>query len=622
MADAAHRAWLGCWLVAGLLVTIAPVRAVAAPSIDWRVENPFRLFLDPKHTDVHRAELGRMALDERLRPVLGVERRLAERNPHGWAEATVKSTCWSEARQRYECPASAYVNPTSHRVVVRLVNNANPDATCRWISTSLAATPMQRAERSIASCGQAMTIEVPYATGAHVEVSADGRRLASADIRVRDILIVGIGDSFAAGDGNPDIPVRFNDRRGMAYKGDARHRLSGFPARVGGWSAIRDPEFTRNGPVWLSAPCHRSLYGHQLRAALQLAVEDPHRAVTFASFACWGSEIVNGLLLPQTPTSLVPELPRASQLSAVAQLQCGEASVDSREWSNAFDASGKLPQLNGYQALQCPKRIARPIDLLLITAGGNDVGFAQLVANAILSDDTPMRRLGGLLGQVISAPEALHSVQSVAARLRMLNRAIRLILHVPWNESDRIVLTSYPSLALHGADAKTCPSSRQGMTLAPGFALDQQRARESELVGQALHGAMQRSAKENGWTFVDAHRRDFEGRGLCAGTIGSLASPADDVRLPRLVDGAWRPYPPSQWQPYAPRQRWIRTPNDGFLTVNFHVGRIDAAPINLVLAGTYSGAFHPTAEGQAAIADAVVDKGRAVLERYARQRHR
>ena len=36
----------------------------------------------------------------------------------------------------------------------------------------------------------------------------------------------------------------------------------------------------------------------------------------------------------------------------------------------------------------------------------------------------------------------------------------------------------------------------------------------------------------------------------------------------------------------------------------------------LVLAATYSGAFHPTAEGQAAIADAVVHKARGVLAKY------
>jgi hypothetical protein len=36
----------------------------------------------------------------------------------------------------------------------------------------------------------------------------------------------------------------------------------------------------------------------------------------------------------------------------------------------------------------------------------------------------------------------------------------------------------------------------------------------------------------------------------------------------------------------------------------------------VLIASTYSGAFHPTAEGQAVIADGVVAKARAILERY------
>ncbi len=39
--------------------------------------------------------------------------------------------------------------------------------------------------------------------------------------------------------------------------------------------------------------------------------------------------------------------------------------------------------------------------------------------------------------------------------------------------------------------------------------------------------------------------------------------------------------------------------------------------VQLLLASTYSGAFHPTAEGHAAIADAVVEKARDVLARRA-----
>jgi hypothetical protein len=158
------------------------------------------------------------------------------------------------------------------------------------------------------------------------------------------------------------------------------------------------------------------------------------------------------------------------------------------------------------------------------------------------------------------------------------------------------------------------------MTVIPGFELDQARARDSERVGDRLHAMMQSLARANGWTFADSHRALFRRHGLCAGTIGSLATPADDARLPRLVEGEWRPYPPSQWEPYTSRRRWVRTPNDGYMTVNFHVAKIAQAPVNLVLASSYSGAFHPTAEGQAAIADAVADRARRVIEKYRTER--
>ena len=63
------------------------------------------------------------------------------------------------------------------------------------------------------------------------------------------------------------------------------------------------------------------------------------------------------------------------------------------------------------------------------------------------------------------------------------------------------------------------------------------------------------------------------------------------------------------------------------MTGNFHVSKSllqkalktqTLSWMQLLLASVYSGAFHPTAEGQAAIADAVVDKARSVLAKYER----
>jgi hypothetical protein len=107
-----------------------------------------------------------------------------------------------------------------------------------------------------------------------------------------------------------------------------------------------------------------------------------------------------------------------------------------------------------------------------------------------------------------------------------------------------------------------------------------------------------------------------------------MPSTPDDLRLPRKRDGRWVPYNPADYRAYATRQRWFRTPNDAFMTGNFHVaGSVLQKVLKLeklswfqiLLASTYSGAFHPTAEGHAVIADTVADQARAVLARHGQQ---
>ena len=194
-------------------------------------------------------------------------------------------------------------------------------------------------------------------------------------------------------------------------------------------------------------------------------------------------------------------------------------------------------------------------------------------------------------------------------------------------ENDRVILTGYPPLAVL-ADGKTmCPDGQAGMTVLPDFKLSEAKAREGDVAAARLNTIMHDSARQHGWTFVDAHRQAFRGRGLCAGWSDAAFNSADDLRLPRMIDGKWQPYAPSEWHAYASRQRWFRTPNDAFMTGNFHVSaglmqkvlKLESVSfVQVLLAATYSGAFHPTAEGHAAIADAATDRARAVLAKYAR----
>jgi hypothetical protein len=606
-----------------------PQSALGPPEISWRLENPFRFFTDPKDTQVHRDTFLALADDEKADPILSAERALASREPEGWAEQMFNQTCWDSGKNRFNCPdKKAYINPESHKVVLE-IKGVDDSVRCTWL-TAPRGSKRSRGQVIKRPCSEPVTIDVPYPKGMGVKVEVGGAEVASTDIKVRDVLIAGMGDSFGSGEGNPDVAVRFSRERSVDYgKVEKRPELVGYPTRVGPWKQIGDSAFVDKGARWNDTACRRSLYSHQLRAALQLAVEDPHRAVTFVGVACSGGEVTFGLFLRYKGNEWVPNPPDLSQISALAVAQCGSRSPATKDYPEAYHMGGVIKELTGGLVLRrCDPNDARPIDLLFVSIGGNDIGFARLVANAVLADSSLVRSLGGWFGQVHGNDVSEQRLAAVDERYKSLNRAVHSILHVPWDQSDRVILTAYPPLALLDDGRKVCPDSTAGMDVFSEFALSQKSAGESSALADKLQRVMSQSAKLHNWSFADAHRKDFIGRGLCAGFTENAFSIADDLRMPRLVDGKWTPYNPADYQPYASRQRWFRTPNDAFMTANFHAAgnvlqkvlKFDSlSRFQVLLASTYSGAFHPNAEGQAAMADGVVLKARDVLRKYGQQ---
>lgn len=615
-----------------VLLSILPEPAMAEPRIVWEVENPFRFFLDPSDTEVHRATWVSLPAEQRANPVLSAERVLAERHPEGWAATMFDKTCWDDDHNRYACKDRPdYINPKSH--VIRASLQGLMDAQtvdCQWL-TAPRGKAGGRGKAVTLPCDTPVQLELPYPGGAWIKVEIGGQQVAEVAAEVQDLFIVGMGDSFASGEGNPDVPVRFSSDRTAEYGVAANNvPLDGYPARVGAWKTIGEKAFLQENARWLDQACHRSLYSHQLRAALQLAVEEPHRAVTYVGVACSGAETVFGLFLRYKGHEWVPNPPALSQISAVAQAQCDGREPRAYDLPEAYHMNEKLPELKGGLVLRkCDPGRARKIDLLLLSIGGNDIGFARLVANAVLSDKSMLRRLGGWFGQVHGFAEASLQMDALDDRLKAVNRAAHYILHIPWSESDRVVLTGYPPMALMEDGSSACPDSYAGMNVLPDFFLSEAKAREGNTAAERLNAVMDDSARQYSWSFVDAHRAAFRGRGLCSAfAVGAWTIP-DELRIPRKVTGVWEPYNPSDWRAYASRLRWFRTPNDAFMTGNFHVSESllqkalkteSLSWMQVLLASVYSGAFHPTAEGQAAIADAVVDRARGVLAKYEARR--
>ena len=599
--------------------------AMAEPAIAWRVDNPFRLFVDPADTEVHRATFNALSDEEKQAPVLSAEHALATRHPEGWAATMFRKMCWNDAKNRYICPdGTSYMNPTVHAVTLSLGGlEETGTVECTW--AILPKGPRAAKARTVRqACNEPLQAQIPYPAGAAVSVEVGGQKVAATDVEVRDLFVVGMGDSFGSGEGNPDQPVRFSRERAANY---GKNGLNGYPARVGDWKQVGDGSFLDENARWVDQACHRSLYSYQLRDALQLAVEDPHRAVTYVGEACSGAEVTAGLFLRYKGNEWVPNPPDLSQISFIAAAQCGKRDAPLQDLPEAYHMNGAVPELEGGLVLRkCAPQNSRKIDLLFVSIGGNDVGFARLLANAVLADESLLRKLGGWFGQVYASKQAQGRMDTLDERYKALNRAVHYILHIPWNESDRVILTSYPGLALLGDGSKVCPDGRSGMEVLSDFRLSEHKVREGQQVADQLQDVMRQSAAAHGWTFADAHRKQFIGRGICAGFTDNAFSIADDLRLPRLnAGGKWEPYNPADYGPYSPRQRWFRTPNDAFMTGNFHVSpslmqkvmKIDYfAWFQVLLASTYSGAFHPTAEGHAAIADAVVSEAREVLARH------
>ena len=622
---------LAACLIAGPIspATAEPPWRGTETRIEWRVENPFRFFTDPADTAIHRATFDALSTEEKASPVLSAERALSARHEEGWAASMYRKTCWHWAGSRFECPdKGAYVNPKHHAVIaeVRGLPEAQGAATieCKWTQSGWGS----KAEHVIAthSCAEPVKLQIPYPTGAEIHLYVGDGEVATERIRVTDLLIAGMGDSFASGEGNPDIPVRLSRERSADYGKSTDEDMTGFPARVGPWRTIGDEDFIEENARWLDQACHRSLYSYQMRAALQLAVENPHRAVTFIGVACSGSEIVPGLFLRYKGNEWVPKPPELSQISALAEVMCGAEEAPMQDLPEAYHINGRIPELQGGLVLRkCEPEHSRKIDLLFVSIGGNDIGFARLVANAVLADQSLLKKLGGWFGQVYEPSEAAAHLSNLEARYKALNRATHNILHIPWEQSDRVILTAYPALALLDDGQKVCPDGRAGMDVLPDFLLSASKTLDGEKIAVKLNGVMKKASAAYGWSFVDAHRDKFIGRGLCAGYTDNALSAADDLRLPRKVDNAWVPYNPADFRAYATRQRWFRTPNDAFLTGNFHVSagamqkvlKLESFSfVQVLLAATYSGAFHPTAEGHAAIADSALERARTVLAKY------
>jgi len=613
-----------------MLVAAAAGQAGAQEvTIEWEIANRFRLFAEQIDFDIQvrafRAVGGKTVLE--------TERKLADQNPRGigWA-AGVHRLCFDSwtgqvpPRCRRDGVEESYLSPRDLRIRLGIKLPADfGNAKCTWTIGS-GDTARTVPDRDCSTIVNDQRVPPNKATAVSVMARSDtGASVqAGTTIEPRDVLIVGLGDSTASGEGNPTKPVALNDngfcfrrvllrdRNRFFLPGRARANVVADCPLPGENRDQRD-EWEAANAEWQFAPCHLSLYSYQARAALKLAIENPALSVTYYPLGCTGATIRQGLLAPQSAR----ERPKRGN-------QMFPRTVRSQ-----------IDQLTAY--LGGPgNNLARRPDLIFLTVGGNDLKFSGLVADLLIAND-PERRILRDRGLISTVADSRQALGPVAEDFKALRRAL---LRLMGTNLEKVVFVNYGNPAMYEGD-KLCPGSRRGVDAHPAFAINGSKLEaavnfvENEMLPQLKSLA---TCGEKGgcgdpgherMTYVDEHRRAFRQHGLCA-------ADATDPRFDRecfrdgdsfnnaaqggLNDPLKCGPAPSNFRPYAKRARWIRTVNDSFFTAMTYPAMGDLAnPADIhdglwgVASVVYGGAIHPTGEGHAAMADAAMPAARRLL---------
>ncbi|MBO3746217.1 SGNH/GDSL hydrolase family protein [Streptosporangiaceae bacterium NEAU-GS5] len=218
---------------------------------------------------------------------------------------------------------------------------------------------------------------------------------------------------------------------------------------------------------WKDPTCHRSAYAGPVRAAQRLAA-DPHNGIMFLSLACTGARV----------TDLVSGSNR-----------------------------GQPPQLKQLAATLCAYACGRPVDLLTVTIGVNDVNFAQLTQTCVITRS-------GCDAALARAEGSLAGLKAQFAQLHDGISALGLTV-------KHLLITGYPAGIFSGSCAQSGARIRG--------------------VGEGLNEAIRKAAAAYGWTYVSGVTAAFTGHDYCSASSRWFVSLNESLAWQGAVDGTAHP---------------------------------------------------------------------------------
>ena len=445
----------------------------------------------------------------------------------------------------------------------------------------------------------------------------------------KDRLVIGFGDSFTSGEGNPERLALFS---GKPWSG------GNLPARDSDPVSLVTKD-TR--AQWTDRWCHRSVYSWQIRTALDAALNDPHQSFTVLPYGCSGATIMDGVLYGYNGVEWSAATNKGvvgsrSEVGLAYQEICQPDAFRSycasgAPWCGRTDApTPQQEQARGFYAAAAPalRRAAmrcgpnnvfkRSADALLIDVGINDVGFASWAAGIILRDPL-LRSASSAMTPCFDGTARCAATRDLFSRLYSRYGLLRTVLDqymLPdfGIDPSHVIVAVYPP-ALENETGVFCPQGNAGLTIgtlpsfleahcegsvALGGVLAQypksdQVERDVEQARVKLNESLAAFAfKPPAFDVVNAYTSDYASRGVCATTDAQSHPPADEacftakdfanlrcalspelVHVPRAEAGGcasdpseFLPFSPTRFEPYRSRTRLFRTMNDVFLAVN------------------------------------------------------
>jgi hypothetical protein len=370
---------------------------------------------------------------------------------------------------------------------------------------------------------------------------------------------------------------------------------------------------------------------------MELALENRHRAVTLVHLACSGAEVTAGLFLEKEareqfdkPNSkTVP-----AQFDQLSDLICrGGSAARTKSASYALPdyqhGSTSVGVRNVAMRWCPPGQRKRAIDVVMLSIGGNDVGFSALAYYTISESAADVAPIAALIGSSIRFGSDVARVYLGVLDQRM--KGVKDALNDGFGVApSQVVQTAYEPLQYDETGALCGMRPTLGVDVHPKLRISRDRIQEASSFQGELTARLEcmsdtgrrrdcpsglATGRGTGFRLVTEHLAKFARRGVCARDPQRAQIDGTMMAMPRKNGGdEFSPYNPANALPYGHRWRLFHTPNDAFITANTHREGISLFDImQPAYAALYSGALHPTAEGHAIVADAVLPQVRSVI---------